>query len=96
MDERGSSAAPMIVILLATMVLLYVGSYFALAEAERSSFISGPGPWIKRDVYRVGGDFSRRLYFPINWVDRRVRRDYWCFQIDIDQLLRESANQSYP
>jgi hypothetical protein len=85
MEEKRSSAAPIAIIVLATMTLLYVGSYFALVKAEPLWFMSGVGPWIKRDVYRLGGDFSKHFYFPINWVDRRIRPKYWHYDIDVER-----------
>jgi hypothetical protein len=74
----------------ATFCLAYCGAYLTLVEFdEREDLLramrrigdphslpewSSPG-WPA--AYRIGGDWSKALFAPINELDRRIRPDYW-------------------
>jgi hypothetical protein len=83
MEERSSHTPWVAIILLCLLPCIYAGSYLALVEAQPLSFVSGPGPWRKRAVYRVGGAVAAKVYWPINKLDRKVRPDYWKHDVQI-------------
>jgi hypothetical protein len=65
-----------VVVALLLVSLLYVTSYLALVQ-PRSVGMLGKPPWRTEARYRVGGSAAQKLFGPINYVDRQVRRDYW-------------------
>ena len=56
-----------------TVVLLlcgYVGSYYALVQV-------GPVWPNSFAYYRIGGKTAKSFYYPIHWIDRKVRPATW-------------------
>jgi hypothetical protein len=83
MNDHRSNAAPVAVtVLLLLLPCLYVGSYFALVQRDRLNsvaFVSdiGGSRFVITERYRVGGAAAKKFYAPLNWADRRIRRDKW-------------------
>lgn len=75
--EKPRSFAPMVVAVLLFMLVLYIGSYFALVVPNPgSATVRDHMDW-KKSPYRFGGEFSRRIYWPLEQIDRLVRPDAW-------------------
>lgn len=78
MEEHKTNVTPAVVaVALLLPVVLYVGSYLALAKAVPLSRMAGQGPWRKRAVYSAGGVYAEYLFAPANWADRRLRQRHW-------------------
>jgi hypothetical protein len=60
----------------AMLVLIYVGLYLVLVE-PRASIMLGRGPWSKYPHYRLGGRAAIVLFWPLEVVDKRIRKRYW-------------------
>jgi hypothetical protein len=60
----------------AFLVALYVGSYYALVEKKEAFAVSSwaLGNW---PSYRVGGAWAEKLYDPMYHLDRRLRPHIW-------------------
>ena len=82
--------APIIaVILLLLPLCLYVGSYFALVEPSgimqftipaqpaASGFIAINSSYTEVEFYRSGGEWAKRLFWPLEQIDRRLRPHVW-------------------
>jgi hypothetical protein len=77
------------VILLLLPLLLYVGSYFALVEPSGilkftipaqpavSGFVAINSSATEVHFYRSGGDWERRVFWPLEQFDRRLRPEAW-------------------
>jgi hypothetical protein len=78
-DRKPSLILPVAV---AAVVLLsgYVGAYYALVSRGRLQIPVVPN-WKGSDYfeerYEFGDRFCRKLFLPIHWLDRQVRRDSW-------------------
>lgn len=107
MSKPHSSALPILAAVLLLLPLLYVGSYLALvvpggilvtpslAPAPDGSF-NPPAPSYHSDqYYRVGGPWTRRLFWPLEFVDRKLRPTEWAPGLwrfgDISSLNTESG-----
>jgi hypothetical protein len=44
---------------------------------EPGGVLTGRAPWRKWADYHVGGEVSKVLFAPAEWVDRRIRPGYW-------------------
>jgi hypothetical protein len=86
MNEKPSTAAPIIVAILLLLPLLYVGSYLLLVE-QGTMFGSGRGPWSIPDDYRVGGEVAKWVFYPLNQLDRRLRPAHWQYGDPVILLL---------
>jgi hypothetical protein len=73
MDNQRQSRAPIIIaVVLLLLPVLYVGSYLALVQP--------PTHWRMGTVlpnYRIGYSFCRRIYWPLEQIDRESRPDKW-------------------
>jgi hypothetical protein len=77
MNDHRSNAAPIaIAVLLLALPCLYVGSYFALVQRDRS-LLPRENLWQYGEQYYAGGYAARVFYKPINWIDRRLRPSHW-------------------
>ena len=80
---KESRAPLMIAIVLLVLPLLYVGSYLiAVRSAKEAAAVNllvlkGESP----EYYRFGGEWSPRIYRPLEWIDRRLRPGLWA-QLD--------------
>jgi hypothetical protein len=71
-------AAPFIAVILLLLPLLYVASYYALV-------LPGPGPLAmtstgeckEQSSYRLGSDYARQVFWPVEQIDRRLRPKAW-------------------
>ena len=57
--------------------LLYVGSYLLLVEASPLDFMTGVGQWPRVPTYRVGGMTAAMFFAPLQYLDERLRPEYW-------------------
>lgn len=64
------------------LIVIYVGSYFALADHGQRS------PWLKKPHFRVGGETAVYFYTPLLYVDLLMRPGYW-----FDRALHDAAMQ---
>lgn len=71
-------------LILATLAILvlvvYVGSYFALARPMAYQSLKRVGPSAsseKTAIYTFGGDMAEFVFFPANWLDRKIRYKTW-------------------
>jgi hypothetical protein len=59
-----------------TMLVAYVGAYYAMVD--QPTCVSGPGPW---DYYKIGGHTlpiqAQTFFKPIHLVDRNLRPEMW-------------------
>lgn len=60
-----------VVIVLAVLFVLYVGTYLALLDTT-----SRAGPWIG-PKYKSDSRMARAVFAPLAWLDYKVRPDYW-------------------
>jgi hypothetical protein len=58
---------------------LYVASYFALVKPSPLIVVTMTG----QDPYRCGGAFSRKLFWPLEQIDRKVRPVAWESRLSI-------------
>jgi hypothetical protein len=71
--------------MLASLPILYVGSYLVLVQAERPfSVINGPGRLPRLVGYRIGGTIAEHVFAPIHAVDKQLRKDYWTYGLGDD------------
>ncbi|WP_254512825.1 hypothetical protein [Anatilimnocola floriformis] len=78
------SRAPLVIaVVLLLLPVLYVGSYcVALRSSSQMVGLNALLPkGASPDYYRFGGVWSKRVYWPLEWVDRRLRPKAWA-QID--------------
>ncbi|QDU30822.1 hypothetical protein ETAA8_59710 [Anatilimnocola aggregata] len=77
------SAAPIFAAILLLVPVIYVGSYLALVNPPGSPVPYGSGT----DCYRAGKQWSARIFWPLEQMDRKARPGAW----------RDELNwQSYP
>ena len=82
-DRHPVEATPLIVAVLAMLfpAMMYVGSYFALVRPLRYASLKRVGPHQvssnKTADYRIGGDAAEVVFFPVNWLDRKIRYETW-------------------
>ena len=79
MEEKHIPSAPILAAILLLVPALYVGSYFALVE-QSISFSSGWATAPIPEEYRIGGSAAKWLFYPLNRLDRKVRRSYWVLE----------------
>ena len=76
-------AAPIIVIVLLLLPVLYVGSYLALVTpGEFQRLSDGSYYWPRH--YRMGNSWAGYVFFPLENVDRRIRPTVWEYQEEED------------
>lgn len=75
---------------LALLPPLYGCGYLFLAER---CFANPGGVWVK---YRAGGDLARKLFAPANWLDRKVRPQYWDYWTLCDDVQYFPAGPEFP
>lgn len=74
--------------LLMVVFIAYLAAYLILvqrAPAISNTFYMGGNPnvfYIRQtarisEKYRIGGEWSQRIFHPANWVDRHIREDFW-------------------
>jgi hypothetical protein len=71
----------MIVRSLLLSAALYLLSYLALIQPKQdgASAIGSLG-WLfykRAPSYRLGGQFSKKLFLPLQWLDEELRPSYW-------------------
>ena len=81
-ESRTSLTAPaVVVILLALLVAAYVGCYFATVQRDPLWSVTTGGQLVPAGVapyYRgIHSKTTADLFWPIHWVDCRVRSSYW-------------------
>ena len=57
----------------------YVGAYLSLVKAEPLEFMSGEGPWTRYPHYTVGGQYAEALFWPLQNIDKHLRKSTWQF-----------------
>ena len=58
-------------IVLALLLALYVGAYFALLDTtDRPRGQIGP-------IFKIEGETTRAVFAPLAWLDYQVRPGYW-------------------
>lgn len=74
-----ASRDPLIAITLLFLPMLYLGSYLALVDPKSSGVwnVSGGGITPLWSNYRFGDPYSRRIFWPLEQIDRRLRPDAW-------------------
>src|SRR5689334_17179042 len=73
-------AAPIIAAVLLLLPVLYVGSYLALVipNGRMEATTTGASTYQVRLVhYRTEGLWARRLYWPLEQIDRKLRPGAW-------------------
>ena len=77
MEEKRSFAVPILAVLLLLLALsLYVGSY--MATVNRVYYVTAVGDLeVTPDYTRLAGMPARWCFFPVYWLDRKVRPGYW-------------------
>ncbi len=71
------SRAPLIIaIVLLLLPVLYLGSYLALVQ-PLGAFVDAPRGGYYVSHYRISGTSPAKFFWPLEWIDRRVRPDSW-------------------
>jgi hypothetical protein len=67
------------VIGLTLLLLTYLGAYVALLKPGLAMSLSSSGDLTihRRHAYQVGGIVAEAVFYPVAWLDRRVRPSYW-------------------
>jgi hypothetical protein len=76
-EEHRSRLAIVVVAILLALPLVYVGSYLALVQPSGSFRPTGAPGEYAMDYYRAGGQFSATIFWPLEQVDRKVRKKRW-------------------
>jgi hypothetical protein len=66
-----------------TVLALYIGTYYATVRYRRDAVIemrSGIPIMLYQARYIIGDPVSRRIFFPIHYADRCIRRSAWEFE----------------
>jgi hypothetical protein len=74
------------------LLLSYVGSYAALVTRDfdfRAKSVVVP-------KYRLGGEYSKRLYSLLHDIDLKIRPEYWTFHEFVKELWRNSPCLQMP
>lgn len=64
-------------IVLLSLPVPYVGSYFALVMPAEEWPRGRYNEFVHRPIYRVGGDWAKFTYWPLEKIDRKVRPKAW-------------------
>ena len=73
--QRTSRLPLILAIVVLLLPVLYVASYLALVlPTAFHGFVDGY-------PYRMGGEFSARAFWPLEQIDRRVRRNSWLAEV---------------
>ena len=73
MEEKRSFAVPTVVALVLLLLpSLYEGAYYATVGKAESKSSGKWKPW-----YSVGGNAAEAFFYPVHWVDRKVRPGNW-------------------
>jgi hypothetical protein len=67
--------APFIAVVLLLLPVLYVGSYLAMVSPK--PLLNGPYDYAGFCHYRVGNNWAKRLFWPLEQIDRKVRPEAW-------------------
>lgn len=62
------------------VVFVYIGSYLVMLDGAAPAVYYnqfGEPVWFDETQYRWGGEVARWIFYPINWIDRKVRPWYW-------------------
>lgn len=65
---------PIAVVVAVLLLCGYVGSYYAMVRIAANP--SG-NPFVYVAEYRLGGNEVAALYYPIHWLDRKLRPGVW-------------------
>jgi hypothetical protein len=87
------SRAPLIVAIVLSLAVLYVGGYVALAvpdgiyrETPSKDFLflsdGEPIMEISRDHYRIADEQCHVFFWPLEWIDRKLQPEKWAFKGD--------------
>lgn len=72
------------------LAAVYVASYFLLLQPEAQTGLTGLNvtPYKLVAKYRMGGQVSRNLYFPLELADRVFWPAYWSgtYELDLSDL----------
>ncbi|WP_254511668.1 hypothetical protein [Anatilimnocola floriformis] len=75
---KRESRAPLIAaILLLILPPLYVGSYLALVVPDDQFVVRAEMGIRWSGNYGGGGDFAAKFFWPLEKIDRQIRRDRW-------------------
>jgi hypothetical protein len=74
--KPGQVAILVVVLLLAG----YAGCYLLQLDPLRLDVLTTPIISVRESKYRVSGRVAETLFAPANWLDRRIRPDYWEFR----------------
>ena len=76
--NRPRSFAPIIAaVLMILPLVLYVGSYLALVEPGPGFIVTMNGKQVYSGPYRKGEEWSDRVFWPLEQIDRRLRPAAW-------------------
>jgi hypothetical protein len=62
---------------------VYLASYFVLLNP---SFFSSLNIATRTPKYRFGGAIAKEMFRPVNWMDKRIRPEYWHFSVETVDL----------
>lgn len=80
MEEHRSSKPTVFVPIAVVLVLLfaYIVAYLMLVKPMNPGIKTFGRPYLRYATYaRVDSAAARTFFSPINWIDRRIRRDMW-------------------
>ncbi len=82
MKESSRKKGGIALLVVAILLVLYVGSYYLLIEkAVPTAVVLGSDPHVLyRPRYRIGGDLAHSFFAPIHWIDKVIRQDAWTFR----------------
>lgn len=63
-------------------VIGYLALYLTLVEPKMPPECLGVGPWERTPSYRIFGRVGVVFFSPAEWVDRRVRVEFWLFRFE--------------
>jgi len=72
-----SKRLKLLVLIIATLALVYVCCYALLLDSERLDLLTTPAVSVRQPSYHLGGAVAETLFAPANWVDRLLRPSYW-------------------
>ena len=68
---------PLLAAVLLLLPLLYVGSYALIVDPHTVIVTCGHDNSPAMPLYRVGGEYAARFYWPLETIDRRLRPVTW-------------------
>ena len=79
MQTRADFKAPLTVVTLFALLLVYATAYAALLQPTPGLQMTPDGSCqsVRRPEYRAGGNIARYAFWPAHLVDQTVRPGYW-------------------